>query len=241
MPKKTKQSPRLQTPSANPAAAILRASPSSLELSPGRRVVLEPEAGGEWFRLRAEADDGAPVLSLQCCGPEVLRFKLDAQVRPIQARPELDLSIQKAYKRKDGVLPRKGEIKRWAQAALERDAVVTVRFVDEDEGRSLNRDYRGKDYATNVLTFVYGEGEPLAEEAKPAMLEGDLVLCVPVVMREAEAQGKTAEAHYAHLIVHGMLHLQGYDHEVEEDAVRMEATEARILGDLGYPNPYAEE
>lgn len=241
MSKKTELSPKFQSPSANPDPRILGAGPLSLELSPGRRVVLEPEAGGEWFRLRAEADDGAPVLSLQCWGPDVLRLKLETQVRPIQARPELELSVQKAYKRKDGVLPRKGEIKRWAQAALERDAVVTVRFVDESEGRSLNRDYRGKDYATNVLTFVYGEGEPLVEEAKPAMLEGDLVLCVPVVMREAEAQGKTAGAHYAHLIVHGMLHLQGYDHEVEEDAVRMEAREAQILGDLGYPNPYAEE
>ncbi len=121
-------------------------------------------------------------------------------------------------------------MRRWAKAALESDAEVTVRFVDAEEGRTLNRDYRGKDYATNVLSFVY--------EAEPTV-SGDLVVCLPVVLTEAEAQGKPAEAHFAHLIVHGMLHLQGYDHETgEADAQRMEAREREVLAKLGYPDPY---
>jgi probable rRNA maturation factor len=106
-----------------------------------------------------------------------------------------------------------------------------VRFVDGDEGRSLNRDYRGKDYATNVLSFPYASGENIC---------GDLVLCQPVVEREAKEQGKSLEAHSAHLIVHGMLHLQGHDHETgRADAERMEALEREILANLGYPDPYA--
>ena len=110
-------------------------------------------------------------------------------------------------------------------------ADVTVRFVDAQEGHSLNRDYRGKDYATNVLSFPY-------ESA--AIVRGDLVLCLPVVEHEAGEQGKSPEAHYAHLIVHGMLHLQGHDHETGRDnAIRMEALEREILDALGYPDPYA--
>ncbi len=106
-----------------------------------------------------------------------------------------------------------------------------MRFVGADEGRKLNRDYRGRDYATNVLSFPYESGSRLA---------GDLVLCLPVVEREAEEQGKPPEAHFAHLIVHGMLHLQGYDHETgADDAERMEAVEREILEALGYPDPYA--
>ena len=117
----------------------------------------------------------------------------------------------------------------WAKAALERDAEVTVRLVDAEEGRALNREYRGKDYATNVLTFVYGQ-EPACQ--------GDLVLCAPVVRDEASAQGKYPAAHYAHLVVHGMLHLQGYDHEDEGEAAAMEAVESHIVKKLGYPDPY---
>ena len=103
-----------------------------------------------------------------------------------------------------------------------------MRFVAEAEGRRLNREYRGKDYATNVLTFVYGRS-PLA---------GDVVICAPVVAREARAQGKAIEAHYAHLVVHGLLHLQGYDHEVKSQARRMERRERAILVRLGYPDSY---
>lgn len=118
------------------------------------------------------------------------------------------------------------------RAACEGAAQVTVRFVAADEGRALNRDYRGKDYATNVLSFPY---------LPPPQLAGDLVLCLPVVLREAEEQSKPPEAHFAHMIVHGMLHLQGYDHEEEADAELMEAREIEILAHLGYPDPYSSD
>ena len=114
-------------------------------------------------------------------------------------------------------------------AALERDARITLRFVDRREGRALNRRYRDRDHATNVLTFVYDGGVSLA---------GDIVLCAPVVAYEARIQHKRLTAHYAHLVIHGMLHLQGYDHERDDDAVRMEAREITLLRALGYGNPY---
>ena len=118
-------------------------------------------------------------------------------------------------------------------ATLDRDAEITLRFVDADEGASLNRDYRNKDYATNVLSFVYESG--------PKVL-GDLVVCTPVVLSEAKEQGKQVDAHFAHLIVHGILHLHGYDHEISRrDAEAMEAKERTILAGLGYPDPYADE
>jgi probable rRNA maturation factor len=120
-------------------------------------------------------------------------------------------------------------VRRWVRAAAASDAEVTVRFVDADEGRALNRDYRGKEYATNILSFPYAS-EPVV---------GDLVVCLPVVLREAGEQNKPELAHFAHLIVHGMLHLQGYDHETGvHDAERMEAKERQILAALGYPDPY---
>lgn len=139
-----------------------------------------------------------------------------------------NLSVQYACNETD--IPSRSQIRVWARAALAGGGQVTVRYVDADEGRALNRDYRGKDYATNVLSFVYEEA-PLTV--------GDLVICAPVVAAEAVAQEKTAEAHHAHLIVHGMLHLQGYDHETSAaDAERMERKEREILGGLGYPDPY---
>ena len=152
-------------------------------------------------------------------------------------RPTLSLNVQRALKlaeRKHA--PRAPELRRWARAALrERDVEVAVRLVGEDEGRELNREYRGRDYATNVLTFVYGDEMPL--EGMP--LYGDLVLCVPVVVREAAEQGKAVEAHFAHLMVHGMLHLQGFDHEEPAEAEVMEALETEILAGLGIADPYA--
>ncbi|CAB1367483.1 rRNA maturation RNase YbeY [Denitratisoma oestradiolicum] len=142
--------------------------------------------------------------------------------------PALSLAVQ--YACVGEALPTRPRIRRWVKAACEGAAEVTVRFVDAEEGQSLNRDYRGKDYATNVLSFVY-ESEPLTL--------GDLVLCLPVVLKEAAAQGKPVEAHCAHLIVHGMLHLQGYDHEGDDaQAQRMEQREREILARLGYPDPY---
>jgi probable rRNA maturation factor len=128
-------------------------------------------------------------------------------------------------------IPSRATLRRYAQAALERDANVTLRIVDGREGRALNRRYRGRDYATNVLTFVYDDGVSLA---------GDIVLCAPVVAREAREQHKTLRAHYAHLVIHGMLHLQGYDHERnDDDAARMEAREVGLLRSLGVEDPYA--
>ncbi|MBI5780624.1 MAG: rRNA maturation RNase YbeY [Rhodocyclales bacterium] len=144
----------------------------------------------------------------------------------------LRLSYQRACAAE---VPPRAAVLRWARAALlEGEAQVTVRFVDADEGRELNRRFRGKEYATNVLSFVY-------DLPKEAGLMGDLVLCAPVVAREAAEQGKPLAAHYAHLIVHGMLHLQGYDHEDEAQASEMETLEREVLGRLGFPDPYADE
>jgi probable rRNA maturation factor len=144
----------------------------------------------------------------------------------------LSLSVQFACK--DDALPSRQKIRRWVTKSLEGDsAEVTVRFVDTEEGQALNREYRHKDYATNVLSFPYVSNPEMA---------GDLVLCLPVVLKEAAEQKKPAEAHFAHLIVHGMLHLQGYDHETgESDAEIMEAREREILSALGYPDPYLSE
>jgi probable rRNA maturation factor len=143
----------------------------------------------------------------------------------------LNLSVQYACN-KTG-LPLRPQVRAWARAALEGGGQVTLRFVDTEEGQRLNREYRGKDYATNVLSFPY-ESEPL--------LCGDLVVCAPVVEREAAEQGLPPEAHYAHLIVHGMLHLQGYDHETGKKAAReMERRECAILASLGFSDPYSGE
>ena len=142
--------------------------------------------------------------------------------------PRLAFTVQRMVDA-DGV-PANAMLRRYARAACERDARVTLRVVDGREGRALNRRYRGRDRATNVLTFVYDEGASLA---------GDIVLCAPVVAREARAQRKSLAAHYAHLVIHGMLHLQGYDHERDDDAARMEAREAAVLRVLGYGDPYA--
>lgn len=126
-------------------------------------------------------------------------------------------------------IPPRRKLRAWAQCALERDARVTLRVVDEREGRQLNRRFRGRDYATNVLTFVYEDRVPLA---------GDIAVCAPVVAREARAGAIALEAHYAHLVVHGMLHLQGYDHVAGREAKVMQARERAILRRLGYPDPY---
>lgn len=139
----------------------------------------------------------------------------------------LSLSVQ--YAAKGEALPTRAEVRKWVRATAPGAAELTVRFVDAEEGRSLNAQYRGKDYATNVLTFPY---------AREPVLAGDLVLCLPVVLREAAEQGKPAAAHFAHLVVHGMLHLLGYDHETGAEARIMEQMERAILDRLGYPDPY---
>jgi probable rRNA maturation factor len=148
--------------------------------------------------------------------------------------PKLTLSVQTATgTRQRAGVPRRPQILTWLKPALFADATLTVRFVDEEEGRTLNRTYRGKDYATNVLTFAYAE-----HEDDP--VSGDIVLCCPVVEREAIEQLKSLEAHYAHLIVHGALHAQGYDHLDADEADEMEALETELLMQLGYPDPYSE-
>ena len=126
----------------------------------------------------------------------------------------------------------RSRVTRWIRHALAVDAEITVRIVDAEEGRKLNREYRQKDYATNVLTFDY--------QQEPSVM-ADLVLCAPVVEREAQEQNKTLEEHYAHLLVHGTLHAQGWDHETsEEDAEEMEAYETDIMKEMGYEDPYAQ-
>lgn len=129
-------------------------------------------------------------------------------------------------------VPSRRRLMRWANAAAGGPAEVTVRVVGLREGRELNRRFRARDYATNVLTFIY------RDHPKPS---GDIALCAPVLAREARAQGKALDAHYAHLIVHGMLHLQGYDHERARDAKKMEAREVAILRRLGFADPYRAE
>ena len=141
--------------------------------------------------------------------------------------PQLVISIQIVSELAN--TPEKSQFKKWAQAALRVDTEATIRIVDAQEALELNSTYRGKDYATNVLTF------PLTEEP---ILMGDIIICAPVVAAEAAVQHKDLMAHYAHLTVHGMLHLCGFDHENEYQAELMESLEVQILTKLGYANPY---
>ena len=145
------------------------------------------------------------------------------------ALPDLRLSLQMPDARHRAWLPRH-RVARWVRAALLAPAEITVRIVGEAEGRALNCDYRGKDYATNVLTFDY---------ARAPAVQADLVLCAPVVESEAAAAGITLQAHYAHLLVHGTLHAQGFDHETSPaDAAAMEARESALMLELGFDDPY---
>jgi probable rRNA maturation factor len=143
--------------------------------------------------------------------------------------PEFSLSVQFASEADD--LPSRAQIRRWVAAALEHNAEVTVRIVDAEEAQALNQDYRRKGYVPNVLTFEYGE-------ISPGVLGGDVVICAPVVEREAREQNKPLKHHYAHMTVHGVLHLQGYDHLKRRDADVMETREAAILKRFHIPNPY---
>jgi probable rRNA maturation factor len=154
----------------------------------------------------------------------------------MSAKNKLSLSVQYPDARLESSITRQ-KIRRWVQAALLGPAELTIRFVDAAEGQALNRDYREKDYATNVLTFAYNEGEELADD-EPT--RADIILCTDVLEREAGEQKKTVEEHTAHLVVHGVLHAQGYDHENDEEANEMEQFERDILEALGYPDPYAE-
>jgi probable rRNA maturation factor len=135
--------------------------------------------------------------------------------------------VQRALPAKN--VPEEAKLRRWARAAARGATEVTLRVVGAREGRRLNREFRGRDKPTNVLTFCYG--------ARP--WRGDIVLCHPVIAREASVQGKPIHAHYAHLVVHGMLHLRGHDHARAREAARMERLERAILARLGFPDPYA--
>lgn len=146
-------------------------------------------------------------------------------------RPAARLALAIQGRERFDAPPARSTLRRWVAAALGpriARAVLTLRFVDAREGRRLNREYRGRDYATNVLTFEYAR----------APLAADIVLCVPVIVREARALRRPARAHFAHLVVHGVLHAQGMDHRHDREAHRMEAAERRVLAALGYPDPY---
>jgi probable rRNA maturation factor len=173
---------------------------------------------------------------------------------PRAALPPLQLSLQFADARHRPLLPRH-RVARWIRAALAAPAQIAVRLVDAEEGLVLNRDYRGQDHATNVLTFAYGApGEP-GEPGEPGQgdpgdpgdaamgeappLMADLVLCAPVIEAEARAAGRPLAAHYAHLLVHGTLHAQGWDHQDDDQAQAMEARESAILARLGMADPHA--
>lgn len=147
--------------------------------------------------------------------------------RPQKPRLTLHLQVVSRAVR----VPTPAQVRRWALAALGSSGDITVRIVGAAEARALNRRYRGRDCATNVLAFPYASSRHA--------VRGDIVLCAPVIAREALAQGKTLEEHFAHLTVHGLLHLRGHDHARRRDAARMEALEKRLLAKLGYPDPYA--
>lgn len=148
----------------------------------------------------------------------------------------LSLSIQYPDARLKAIASRQ-QIRRWVRAALIQSAALTIRFVDEAEARTINRDFRHKDYATNVLTFAY---DALPHEAgESTVAQADIILCTDVILKEAKAQKKTPSAHLAHLIIHGTLHAQGYDHETDRDAEEMEALETAILSRFRIADPYA--
>jgi probable rRNA maturation factor len=263
--KQQTDSPKILAIGADGKPNRVKAERLEIQFGDGRRLLLSfPDSG--WGDLEVEADvagdDAAvPLINVQpgACNALNLRvevhhdfFPLDSFDLPQTAPPPmLKLEVQKALDGADRAkAPKKHQIRRWAQAALSRNVEATIRLVGEAEGRELNKNYRGKACATNVLTFVYGnektgtassantdmEGNGVAATAP---LSGDLVLCVPVVMREAAERGKDTDAHFAHLVVHGMLHLQGFAHDVEADAEKMEAREREIMRALGYADPYA--
>ena len=155
----------------------------------------------------------------------------------MSVKNKLTLSVQYPDTRLQETITRP-KIRRWVQAALFAPAELTIRFVDAEEGRTLNREYREKDYATNVLTFAYNEGEQALADDAPT--QADIILCTDVLQQEAAEQNKTVEEHAAHLIIHGVLHAQGYDHMDDEEASEMEGIETGLLASLGYADPYAQ-
>ncbi|MBB6094093.1 putative rRNA maturation factor [Povalibacter uvarum] len=179
--------------------------------------------------------------------PSVSFADTSAARKAVRANAPREISIQFAASRKG--VPHSRSLREWAQAALGEIPVtaalrkplreglsLSIRVVGGAESRRLNSAWRGKDKPTNVLSFPSGVAGATAGELYPL---GDLIICAPVVAREAREQGKTAQAHWAHMVVHGVLHLLGYDHEIDRDARVMEAREMNLLAKFGYPNPYA--
>ena len=241
--------PRIIVTGSSGKKEKLSAGQFELDFGAGRRLLfLLPETAGGDLEIEAIAtsDNSAPSIIVQPCASNVISLRVelsnDSSMEGVDAsvaaEPVLNLFVQKAVEGADRVnAPKKHQVRRWAQAALLHNVEVTVRLVGETEGRALNKNYRGKDYATNVLTFTYGGKDEKAEKSGGPVI-GDLVLCVPVVVHEASEQGKALDAHFAHLVVHGMLHLQGFDHRKKAEATEMEALEREILNTLGYADPY---
>ena len=244
----TKRKPRIVVMDANGKSSKLDAGQIEVDFGGGRRLLfLFPETGGADLEIEAVAatDKSAPSISMQPCASNVVCLRVEMPNEsesgdvPLASGPVLNLFVQKAVEGADrDNAPKKHQVRRWAQAALLHHVEVTVRMVGEAEGRALNKNYRGKDYATNVLTFAYGGKKNEKGHGGREPVIGDLVLCVPVVVREANEQGRALDAHFAHLVVHGMLHLQGFDHKKKADATVMEAREREVLSALGYADPY---
>jgi probable rRNA maturation factor len=147
----------------------------------------------------------------------------------MKTKPKKRLNLSVQYRVRGNNLPSRPLLRKWALAALKQPAQITLRIVGEKEGRTLNRDFLGRDYATDVLSFTYSDRRPLT---------GDIALCAPVVTREARERGISMQACYAHLVVHGVLHLQGYDHHRKAEAQKMEKMETQIITRLGFRDPY---
>lgn len=248
--RKGKEGARIAVTDQRGRVRSMRTEHVDIDFGAGRRLLVSiPDKGHPSIEIVAESADGVPLLRVVPHADNAVGVGFDvAEVQGAThgtlGAPVLQLTVQKALSGDDKLgAPKKHQIRRWARAALlSGSAELTIRLVGETEGRTLNCEFRSKDYATNVLTFVYPEGEhsPGSRLGADAPLQGDMVLCVPVIVREAREQGKALLAHFAHLVVHGMLHLQGFDHERPEDAETMEALEVDILAALDFGDPYRQ-
>jgi probable rRNA maturation factor len=240
----------------------LKAERIEVPLAHGRQLILDfpPLAWGD-LSIEAQTEEGHPILGLHPGASNLLTLRVDVhhdllpfpdaqtswslsdEHAPLGWPAMLSLDVQKALKGHDKALPlpKKRMMRKWLRTVLTaqghaHQVCITVRFVGKKEGRALNHEFRGKDAPTNILSFPYSSPYP---NEKDPVLRGDLVLCVPVIIDEAHRQGKAPMAHYAHLLVHGMLHLLGFDHEDDENAQKMEAIERGLLSLLDFPDPYA--
>jgi probable rRNA maturation factor len=199
---------------------------------PSTRASSKAAGAGAAHTNAGQAKAGATPKPQKRLKPKAPRPPQKRQKPPKPQKPlNLRLALQ-AADIDDTLLPARSTLRRWVLRALQTDAELTLRFVGRREGRSLNRDHRGRDYATNVLTFEYGTGPD-------GLLRGDIVICLPVVIAEAKAQKKTLRQHLAHMVVHGTLHAQGHDHIEDDQAEAMEQLERQILAGLRVPDPYA--